>query len=149
MRINATKPIEPPFHARLDASAARLTYDQVQAARDSATDDKTRPLMARVIEPLFGAYASLAKARDNRGTLDLDIPERQVLFREDEWIDRIVPRARYDSHRLIEEFMIAANVAAAEALHAKKAPVMYRVHEQPSMGDVETLASRLRRSVSN
>ena len=144
MRINATgNLLSHRFTRGLMRSAARLTYDQVQAARDSATDDKTRPLMARVIEPLFGAYASLAKARDNRGTLDLDIPERQVLFREDGWIDRIVPRARYDSHRLIEEFMIAANVAAAEALHAKKAPVMYRVHEQPSMGDVETLRESL------
>ncbi|MEC7657776.1 MAG: RNB domain-containing ribonuclease, partial [Pseudomonadota bacterium] len=144
MRINATgNLLSHRFTRGLMRSAARLTYDQVQAARDGATDDKTRPLMARVIEPLFGAYASLAKARDNRGTLDLDIPERQVLFREDGWIDRIVPRARYDSHRLIEEFMIAANVAAAEALHAKKAPVMYRVHEQPSMGDVETLRESL------
>ena len=144
MRINATgNLLSHRFTRGLMRSAARLTYDQVQAARDGATDDKTRPLMARVIEPLFGAYASLAKARDNRGTLDLDIPERQVLFREDGWIDRIVPRARYDSHRLIEEFMIAANVAAAEALHAKKAPVMYRVHEQPSKGDVETLRESL------
>ncbi|MDP7392110.1 MAG: RNB domain-containing ribonuclease, partial [Alphaproteobacteria bacterium] len=144
MRINATgNLLSHRFTRGLMRSAARLTYDQVQAARDGAMDDKTRPLMARVIEPLFGAYASLAKARDNRGTLDLDIPERQVLFREDGWIDRIVPRARYDSHRLIEEFMIAANVAAAEALHAKKGPVIYRVHEQPSMADVETLRESL------
>ncbi|MEC8198585.1 MAG: VacB/RNase II family 3'-5' exoribonuclease, partial [Pseudomonadota bacterium] len=144
MRIDATgNLLSHRFTRGLMRSAARLTYDQVQAARDGATDDKTRPLIAGVIEPLFGAYTSLSKARDNRGTLDLDIPERQVLFREEGWIDRIVPRVRYDSHRLIEEFMIAANVAAAEALHAKKTPVMYRVHEQPSMGDVETLRESL------
>ena len=63
----------------------------------------------------------LSPRHETIANLDLDISERQVLFRKDGWIDRIVPSARYDSHRLIEEFMIAANVAAAEALHAKGA----------------------------
>ena len=131
------------FTRGLMRSTARLTYDQVQAARDGLPDDKTRPLTNHVIEPLYGAYAALNRAREARGTLDLDIPERQVLLREDGWIDRIVPRARFDSHRLIEEFMITANVAAAETLAARRSPVMYRIHEPPPMGDLESLRESL------
>ncbi len=131
------------FFRGLMRSVARLTYEQVQAASDGIPDDKTRHLTKTVIEPLFGAYTALARARDYRGTLNLDIPERQVLFQQDGWIEQIVPRARYDSHRLIEEFMITANVAAAEALHAKKKPVIYRVHEPPGMGDIEKLRESL------
>ena len=132
------------FVRGLMRSAARLTYDQVQAARDGIFDNKTRRLMTTVIDPLFGAYMALSRARNKRGTLDLDIPERQVLLQEDGWIERIAPRARYDSHRLIEEFMITANVAAAETLHAKKQPVMHRIHEAPNMGDMEKLRESLK-----
>lgn len=131
------------FRRSLMRSAARLTYEQVQNARDGQPDDKTRTLSATVIEPLFGAYAALARARDARGTLDLNLPDRQVVLNEACWVEKILPRPRYESHRLIEEFMVAANVAAAEALHAKRAPVMYRIHEQPAMGDVETLRKSL------
>ena len=131
------------FRRGLMRSAARLTYEQVQNARDGSPDDKTKSLMALVIEPLFGAYEALARARDKRGTLDLDLPERQVVLNEEGWVDKILPRPRYDSHRLIEEYMIAANVAAAEALQAKQAPVMYRIHEPPALGDVETLRESL------
>ena len=84
-----------------------------------------------------------ARARDKRGTLDLDLPERQVVLNEEGWVEKILPRPRYDSHRLIEEYMITANVAAAEALQAKQAPVMYRIHEPPALGDVETLREAL------
>jgi ribonuclease R len=124
-------------------SAARLTYEQVQSARDGQPDSKTSPLLKTIIEPLYGAFAALALARDNRGTLDLDIPERQVILSEEGWIDKILPRIRLDSHRLIEEFMIAANVAAADALQSQKMPVMYRIHEPPSMGNIETLREAL------
>lgn len=144
MRIdNAGELLSYRFTRGLMRSAARLTYEQLQTARDGTDDDKTRPLRSTVIEPLYGAFAALARARDKRGTLDLEIPERQVLFRDDGWIDKIVPRARLDSHRLIEEFMIAANVAAADALHAQDAPVMYRIHEPPSLGNLETLRASL------
>lgn len=131
------------FHRGLMRSAARLTYEQVQNARDGHPDDKTRSLTATVIDPLFGAYEALARARDKRGTLDLDLPERQVVLNDEGWVEKILPRPRYDSHRLIEEYMIAANVAAAEALQAKQAPVMYRIHEPPAMGDVEALRESL------
>ncbi len=124
-------------------SAARLTYQQVQAAVDGHPDETTEPLQQPVIAPLYGAFRALAKARDKRGTLDLDIPERVVRLGEDGHIETILPRPRLDSHRLIEEFMIAANVAAAETLQTGGLPVMYRVHEPPSLAKLESLRESL------
>jgi ribonuclease R len=81
---------------------------------------------------LWACWRALAKARDAREPLDLDLPERRVVLDETGRIMSVAPRERLDAHRLIEDYMIAANVAAAKALEAKKAPVMYRVHEPPS-----------------
>ena len=120
------------FVRGLMRSAARLTYDQVQAARDGITDDSTDTLMKDVINPLYEAYAVLAAARDTRGALDLDLPERKILIDDNGRMTGVAVRQRYDSHKLIEEFMILANVAAAEALENKKAPCVYRVHDRPS-----------------
>ncbi len=120
-------------------SAARLTYEEVQEARNGHPNDKTAPLLDRVIAPLYGAFEALLTARKNRGTLDLDVPERQVIFGEDGQIAEIGIRQRLDSHRLIEEFMITANVAAARELEARKQPCMYRVHEPPDPVKVEAL----------
>ncbi len=128
------------FSRAMMRSAARLTYTQVQAARDGGPDDITAPLLEPVIAPLYGAYASLAEARRNRGVLELDLPERRVIIAEDGSVARIEQRERFDSHKLIEEFMIAANVAAAEALEARRvAAVMYRVHDRPSDDKLEAL----------
>jgi ribonuclease R len=114
-------------------SVARLTYEQVQAAKDGITDDTTGPLMKDVITPLYDAYEVLKEARAKRGALELDLPERQILIDENGKMTGVKNRARYDSHKLIEEFMILANVAAAMALEAKKAPCVYRVHDRPSI----------------
>ena len=127
------------FQRGLMRSAARLTYEQAQAAIDGQPTDLTAPILKSVIEPLYGAFRALLKAREERGTLELDIPERRVFLGDDGHIDRIVPRARLDSHRLIEEFMIAANVAAAEALEKRHQPCMYRVHDAPEPTRVEAL----------
>lgn len=127
------------FMRGLMRSQARLTYEQTQAAHDGRPNDLTRPLLKPIIGPLYGAFRALLKAREARGTLDLDIPERRVFLGEDGHIERIVPRSRLDSHRLIEEFMIAANVAAAEALEKRRQPCMYRVHEPPDPARVEAL----------
>ena len=127
------------FMRGLMRSQARLTYEQVQEAHDGRPNELTRPLVKPIIGPLYGAFRALLKAREERGTLDLDIPERRVFLGEDGHIDRIVPRSRLDSHRLIEEFMIAANVAAAEALEKRHQPCMYRVHDQPDPARVEAL----------
>lgn len=113
-------------------SIERLTYSQIQQAMDGSVDEHTAPLLDSVIKPLYEAYAILQKAREFRGTLDLEIPERQVIWNEEGHIEDIHPRPRLDSHRLIEEFMILANVAAAQQLEALQAPCLYRVHDEPN-----------------
>ncbi len=127
------------FVRGLMRSAARLTYEQVQAARDGAPDETAQPLLTSVIAPLYGAYEALAEARRRRGTLDLNLPERRVILGAHGRIERIEARARFDSHRLVEEFMIAANVAAAETLEERRQPAMYRVHDVPDAAKIDAL----------
>ncbi len=119
------------FVRALIKSRARLIYEQVQAAYDGLTDDVTGPLMQDVIRPLYDAYAILKQAREKRGALELDVPERKIVLNEKGEMIGVKPRARVESHKLIEEFMILANVAAAQALEAKRAPCVYRVHDRP------------------
>ncbi len=120
-------------------SAARLTYEQVQRAHDGEPDDAVAPLLESSIRPLYGAYRALAKARAERGVLEIDVPERRVVLDEEGRIVRVEIRARYDSHRLIEDFMIAANVAAAETLERMRQPSMYRVHDEPTREKLDAL----------
>tara|TARA_R110000796_G_scaffold88559_3_gene191088 strand:+ start:307738 stop:310182 length:2445 start_codon:yes stop_codon:yes gene_type:complete len=120
-------------------SAARLTYDQVQRAVDGQPDDTTGPLVDTVIKPLYGAFDAFLQARKRRGVLELDVPERKIELNEQGQIVAIAPRARFDSHKLIEEFMIAANVCAAEELERIKQPCMYRIHDAPSEEKLEAL----------
>ena len=132
------------FHRALMRSRARLTYEQIQTARDGRPDDLTQPLMERVVAPLYGAYEALARGRRERGVLELDLPERQVLFGEDGRVAAIEARQRLDSHRLIEEFMITANVAAAETLEKHGPACLYRVHDVPDPQKLEALRDVLR-----
>ena len=125
-------------------SAARLTYNQLQAARNGSHDDTTGPLMDRVIDPLYGAYAALSRARTKRGTLELDLPERKVIIGADGKISAIVERERLDSHKLIEEFMILANVAAAEMAGKASAPTLYRVHDRPDAAKLDLVRDFIR-----
>lgn len=127
------------FVRGLMRSEARLTYEQVQAARDGVTDDVTGPLMERVINPLYKAYGILWKAREERGALDLDIPERRIVINDKNEMTGVKLRERLDAHKLIEEFMILANVAAAQALEARKTPCVYRVHDRPSPEKLDTV----------
>lgn len=120
-------------------SAARLTYHQAQTAHEGVTDDITAPLAETVIASLFGAYRAFALGRADRGVLELDLPERRIEVGEDGKVAKIAVAARYDSHRLIEEFMIAANVAAAETLTRKKAPCLFRIHGEPGIDKLEAL----------
>jgi ribonuclease R len=124
-------------------SAARLTYEQVEAAWTGRPDDTTAPLLENVITPLYGAFRALNRARVQRGTIDLELPERKVIIDRRGNISDIQPAERLDSHRLIEEFMIAANVSAAVALEEKDAPCMYRVHDRPTMEKMEGLRETL------
>ena len=109
--------------------AANIAYEDAQAAIDGTLD---HPLTETALRPLWACWATLKAARDKREPLDLDLPERRVVLDEQGRIMSVAARERLDAHRLIEDYMIAANVAAAKALEAKKAPVMYRVHEVPS-----------------
>lgn len=113
--------------------AANIPYEKAQAAIDADAGNDRVPdeLVGAALKPLWACWALLAKARDARNPLALDLPERRVVIDEAGRIASIAIRERLDAHRLIEDFMIAANVAAAKALEAKKAPVMYRDHEAP------------------
>src|SRR5204862_1379161 len=113
-------------------SAAKLSYEEAQAAVDGQPSARAAPLLDSALKPLWAAYAALAAARDRREPLDLDLPERKIVLDAQGKVERIIVPQRLDAHRLIEEFMIQANVAAAEALEGKRAPVVYRVHEPPS-----------------
>jgi ribonuclease R len=127
------------FHRAMMHSAARLTYNRLQRARDGQPDDELKPLMKSVVEPLYEAFKVLLAAREQRGALDLDLPERLVKLGDDGRIAEIGVRERLDSHKLIEEFMVLANVAAAQALEQRRAPCLYRVHDQPDELKIEAL----------
>ncbi len=133
------------FMRALVRSRARLTYEQVQAAAEGRADDATAPLLDSVIRPLYAAFEKLAAARRRRGTIELELPERQVLFDAAGKVTDIVQRQRLASHMLVEELMIAANVAAARALAEKKLPCLYRVHDRPDPIRLEALAQYLER----
>lgn len=123
--------ISHSFHRVVIKSAAKLSYEQAQAAFDGKTDDATAPLLEGVLKPLWAAYATMAAARDKRGPLALDLPEKRIELNEDGTVSRIFVPPRLEAHRLIEEMMVAANVAAAEELNSKQAPVLFRVHDTP------------------
>jgi ribonuclease R len=120
------------FHRIMIRSAARLHYEQAQLAVSGRTDEITEPLVEKILEPLYAAYRAVLHARNERGPLDLELPERKILLKSDGTVDRIIIPQRLESHRLIEEFMILANVAAAETCERVRVPLIYRVHDEPS-----------------
>jgi len=140
--------------------AANIAYEDAQAAIDASEEDRVEvsspvcfmpevegkvpiALVESALKPLWGCWRALLAARNKREPLELDLPERQVVLDEKGRIESVAPRERLDAHRLVEDFMIAANVAAARALEAKKAAVMYRVHEPPSREKLEALKDYL------
>ncbi|HEY4982697.1 MAG TPA: ribonuclease R [Pseudolabrys sp.] len=127
------------FHRIMMRSAARLSYAQTQVAIGGRTDEDTAPLIAPVLEPLYAAYEVLKRARGERQPLDLDLPERKILLQADGTVDRVVTPERLEANRLIEEYMILANVAAAETLERAHIPLIYRVHDEPSIEKVNAL----------
>ncbi|WP_287112947.1 ribonuclease R [Mesorhizobium sp.] len=127
------------FHRIMMKSAAKLAYPQAQAAIDGAPDDKTGPILDTVLKPLWDAYAVVKRGRETRQPLELELPERKILLKEDGTVDRVVVPERLDAHKLIEEFMIQANVAAAETLEAKRQALVYRIHDAPSLAKQESL----------
>ncbi len=140
MRITSEgEKIGHSFHRILMKSAASLNYEEVQAAIDGAANDRVSPLLEPVIRPLYDAYRALVIAREKRQPLDLDLPERKVILSDDGKVSSVAFRDRLDAHRLIEEFMVLANVAAAETLIEKKTPLLFRVHEEPSPDKLDAL----------
>ncbi|MCM2395626.1 ribonuclease R [Rhizobium sp. S95] len=127
------------FHRIMMKSAAKLSYQQAQAAIDGKTDDKTGPLLEPILKPLWHAYEILKRGRDRRQPLELDMPERKIILKEDGTVDRVHVPDRLDAHKLIEEMMIQANVAAAETLEKKRQPLVYRVHDAPTLSKQEAL----------
>jgi ribonuclease R len=140
--------------------AANIAYEDAQAAIDATEEERVEvsspvcfmpevegpvpnALVETALKPLWGCWRALLAARNKREPLELDLPERQVVLDEKGRIESVAPRERLDAHRLVEDFMIAANVAAARALEAKRAPVMYRVHEPPSREKLEALKDYL------
>ncbi|OQP85554.1 ribonuclease R [Rhizobium rhizosphaerae] len=127
------------FHRIMMRSAAKLAYAQAQAAIDGNPDDKTGPLLEPILKPLWAAYAIIKRGRDRRQPLELDMPERKIVLKPDGRVDRVFVPERLDAHKLIEEMMIQANVAAAETLEAKRQALVYRVHDAPSLSKQEGL----------
>ena len=136
--------ISHTFHRIMMRSHARLSYPQAQAAIDGATDEKTAPILDTILKPLWAAYAVLKRGRDAREPLELDLPEKKILLTPEGKVDKVVIPPRLDAHKLIEEFMIQANVAAAETLERKKQPLIFRIHDAPSLAKQETLREFLR-----
>lgn len=129
------------FMRGLMRSTARLTYEEVQTVADGG---EVEVVPDGIVEPLYGAFRLLLAARKKRGALDLNLPERKVVLSDDGKVASIEPRALLDSHQLIEEFMVLANVAAAETLEAKKRPCMYRIHETPDPEKIAALTEFLK-----
>ena len=132
------------FERVIMRSSAKLSYEEAQAAIDGQANDKTETLLNGVLKPLWAAYGVLLKGRNAREPLELDLPERKLVLDAHGLIERVVTPLRLDAHKLVEEFMIQANVAAAEELENRKTPLIFRVHDQPSEEKVRALAEFLR-----
>ncbi|PWR18456.1 ribonuclease R [Zavarzinia aquatilis] len=132
------------FSRALIRIAAGVHYAQAQEAIDGKTDEMTGPLLEPVLKPLWAAWKAVMIAREKREPLEIDAPERVIRLGASGHVLSIEPRARLDAHRVIEEFMILANVAAAEELETKRQPCMYRVHDQPTATKLDALREFLR-----
>src|SRR5262249_3881160 len=126
-------------HRIMMRSAAKLSYVQAQAAIDGHADDDTGPLLEQVLKPLYAAYEALKRARHERQPLDLDLPERKILLKADDTVDRVLTPDRLEAHRLIAEFMILGVGAAADTVGRARARLVYRVHDEPGMEKVQAL----------
>lgn len=124
-------------------SAAKLSYNDAQDAIDGNGKGKAQDLLETVLRPLWGAYDALSEARKRREPLDIEMPERRVTIGENGKVLGVETRDRFDAHKLVEEFMIQANVCAAETLEARRTPLIYRVHEEPGTEKISNLADFL------
>ncbi len=137
--------IRSKFHEGVMCSHARLTYDVVAAAIVDGNPERRRSLGELVphLENLYTLYNALKGARERRGAMDFDTQETHIEYGADRKIERIVPSKRNDAHRLIEECMIAANVAAARFAIRHKIPALFRIHDGPPADRLEQLRAFL------
>lgn len=122
-------------------SHARLTYNQVHAMMEK-NDRRMRKQFADHVDALhhlYDLFRTLQKARAARGAIDFDLPETKIVFGKDRKIEKIVPYERFDSHRVIEECMLCANICAARFLEKHQQPGLYRVHQGPTEEKLENL----------
>jgi ribonuclease R len=131
------------FVRGLMRSAAKLSYEQAQAAIDGQPDEKTGPILETILKPLWAAYETMKKGRDARSPVGIESTERKIVIDKEGKVVSITPRTSLEAHRLIEEMMIQANVCAAETLEAKRTPLIYRVHDEPSPEKLMNLADFL------
>lgn len=121
--------------------SANIPYEDAQAAIDGTLD---HPMLESALKPLWACWALLKKARDSRNPLGIDMPERRIALDDKGRVIGVAVRAHLDAHQVIEDFMIAANVAAAKALEGKKSPLIYRVHEPPAREKLVALKDYLK-----
>lgn len=132
------KKLRHKFVRGLMRSHASLSYEEFQNARDGAASERATPILDTVINPLYDAFDILQKGRIHREPLELTVPEMKINLDKSGNIAAINQRVGLTAHKLVEEFMIQANVAAAEELERKSTPCIYRIHEQPSLDKIET-----------
>ena len=139
MRVNSTgQKIAHRFTRGVMRSKGSFEYGQVQRAVDGQPDAATGPLLPQ-LKTLYACYDALKRGRALRQPLDLDLPERQIVLSDEGKVLSVDFKERLDAHKLIEECMVMANVAAAEELQRLKQPLLYRVHEEPSPDKLEAL----------
>jgi ribonuclease R len=136
------KKLRHKFVRGLMRSAAKLSYEQAQAAVDGEPDDKTGPLLEPILNPLYAAYRTVWAGREKRQPLEIDAPEHKIIFKDGK-VAGVKRRERFDAHKLIEEFMIQANVSAAETLEKHGRPQIYRIHDRPSDEKIAALSDFL------
>jgi ribonuclease R len=136
------KKLRHKFARGLMRSAAKLSYEEAQGAIDGKPSAKARPLLDPILKPLWAAYACVWEAREKRQPLEIDAPEHKIVFKDGR-VAGVKQRERFEAHKLIEEFMIQANVAAAETLEQKGRALIYRVHDRPSEEKIAALTDFL------
>ncbi len=138
------KKLRHKFVRGLMRSRANISYADAQSALNGRPNDNSGMWVEPVLKPLHAAWKALMIARDKRQPLELDLPERKIILGDDGVIASIQLRERFDTHKIVEEFMISANVCAAEELEKQHMPALYRIHDVPPMDKLEALREFLR-----
>ncbi|MEP2943241.1 MAG: ribonuclease R [Hyphomicrobiales bacterium] len=131
--------IKHRFHRIMMKSHAGVSYEEAQAAIEGDVSERAAHVLESTLKPLWAAYSALKRERKGREPLDLNVAERKIRLNDEGGVADVITPQRLDAHKLIEEFMILANVAAAEALEAKRSPILYRAHDAPSLAKLESL----------